>query len=224
MKWNFTKAGPSTMSQLGPRCETKLEASWPKTAQGGSGRIELRTQYAQLVALGVPCRVLGSSRNSRVYGDARRRNPEGPRPAITGHSQVSARIPESRHSIQTIATMGFSTPEDAVRALEAAYVSRDIEAAVSAKNFEEEARLMLQKINSQFAADLDLLAETARVLELAFRAQVRDSGFPDFGSVQSTFLSRRDLTPTLVELTEEFLFADGARSLEKVYAFLGASG
>jgi len=114
--------------------------------------------------------------------------------------------------------MGFPTPEDAVKALNAAYVSRDVEAAASAKDFEEEARLMLRNINPDFASDSELLAETARVLELAFRAQLRDSGFPDFESVQSRFLSRCDLTPTLVELTEECMFADGARSLEKVHA------
>lgn len=120
--------------------------------------------------------------------------------------------------------MGFSTPEDAVRALEAAYANRDVDAAVLAKDIEEEARLMLQKIKPEFASDPEILGETTRVLALAFREQLRDKGFPEFTSVQSQFVSRRDLTPALVELTEEFLFPDGARTFEKIHAFRSSRG
>ena len=36
----------------------------------------------------------------------------------------------------------FTTPESAIRTLEAAYIAEDIEAAVAARDFQEEARLM----------------------------------------------------------------------------------
>ncbi len=47
----------------------------------------------------------------------------------------------------------FDTPEDAVRTLEAAYSDKNLDAAVAAKDFEEEARLMLLKINPSFSTD-----------------------------------------------------------------------
>jgi hypothetical protein len=59
--------------------------------------------------------------------------------------------------------VGFDTPEDAVRALEQAYIQKNADAAVAAKDFVEEARLMLQKINPKLASDAEILRQTAVV-------------------------------------------------------------
>jgi hypothetical protein len=81
-----------------------------------------------------------------------------------------------------VATLDFSTPEGAIKALEAAYISKDIEAAVAAKDFNEEARLMMVRLHPQYANDSEILSKTAEALELSFRKQMREKGFPDFGS------------------------------------------
>ena len=67
---------------------------------------------------------------------------------------------------QVVNAVGFNTPEDAVRALEQAYIQRNADAAVAAKDFVEEARLMLQNMNPSLANDADILKQTAEVLEL----------------------------------------------------------
>lgn len=63
----------------------------------------------------------------------------------------------------------FATPQDAVAALEKAYADGDIESAIGARNFDEEARRMLQRIDPKMAADPSLVRETAKVLELGYR-------------------------------------------------------
>jgi len=47
-----------------------------------------------------------------------------------------------------VSPRGFDTPEDAVRALEQAYVQKDVDSAVAAMDFVEEGRQMLQKNQS----------------------------------------------------------------------------
>jgi hypothetical protein len=72
---------------------------------------------------------------------------------------------------------GYSTPEDAVRGIEAAWTRKDLEAAVRSKDFREEARLMLQKINPTLLEPADILPKTAEVLEFA-PERVNDFGTP----------------------------------------------
>src|SRR4029453_7472664 len=77
----------------------------------------------------------------------------------------------------------FTTPQNAIRSLEAAYINKDIEAAVAAKDFTEEARLMLQNMDPAFAEDPEMLKKTAELLELSFRKQMTEVGFPDFSGL-----------------------------------------
>ena len=65
----------------------------------------------------------------------------------------------------------FTTPEGAILCLEDAYRQRDIEAAVAAKDFKTEARLLLQKTGFKDFIDDEMVAKTAQALELGFRAQ-----------------------------------------------------
>ena len=122
-----------------------------------------------------------------------------------------------------LAAADFSTPEGAVRALEAAYVREDLAAAVAAKDFVTEARLMLENLSPNCATE-DAVAEAAEVLELAFRAEMEKEGFPDFLGATCTFLEREDVSPRLVRLTEECAFADGEKVVRDVYAVKGPNG
>jgi hypothetical protein len=113
------------------------------------------------------------------------------------------------------------TPEDAVRALEAAYIQKNIEAAVAAKDFVEEARFMLQKMSAELAADTEILKQTAEVLELSYRQEIRTNGFPNFSNLKCTFVARQDVSSALVKLTEECVFPDGGKSVQDVFVSKG---
>lgn len=117
----------------------------------------------------------------------------------------------------------FTIPEGAVRSLEAAYMREDIEAAVAAKDFLTEARLMLEHLTPDCVTEAGV-EEAAEVLELAFRAEMGKEGFPDFVGARCSFLAREKLTPSLVRLTEECIFADGEKVVRDVFAFKGRGG
>ncbi|HKP22240.1 MAG TPA: hypothetical protein VJV39_00130 [Dongiaceae bacterium] len=118
----------------------------------------------------------------------------------------------------------FTTPQNAIRSLEAAYISKDVEAAVAAKDFNEEARLMLESMDPQFAEDSEMLKKTADVLELSFRKQMKDIGFPDFSSVECSLGEPKTVTSTLVKVPERCVFPDGGVSEEDLHVFNGPTG
>jgi hypothetical protein len=114
----------------------------------------------------------------------------------------------------TVGAVGFDTPEDAVRALEQAYVEKSADAAVAALDFVEEGRQMLQKINPALANDAEIIKQTAAALELSFRNELRTKGFPDFGRVKCSFVGKAQISPELVKLTEQCVFPDGGKSAQ----------
>ncbi|MGO9930989.1 MAG: hypothetical protein ACLPV8_04140 [Steroidobacteraceae bacterium] len=117
-------------------------------------------------------------------------------------------------SASVVAAGGFDTPEDAVRALEQAYVHKNADAAVAAMDFVEEARQMLQKINPALANDLEIIKQAAEDLELSFRNELRTKGFPDFGKLRCSFVGKTQISPELVKLTEQCVFPDGGKSVQ----------
>jgi hypothetical protein len=110
----------------------------------------------------------------------------------------------------------FATPEGAIRALENAYRNRDIEAAVAAKDFNLEARLMLENKNPAFAQDKDLVAKAAETLELSYRAHIKKLGFPDFNDVSCEFTGREQRSESVVLVTEVCQHPDGGSSKERL--------
>jgi hypothetical protein len=114
----------------------------------------------------------------------------------------------------TVGAAGFDTPEDAVRALEQAYIEKNADAAVAALDFVEEGRQMLQKINPALASDAEIIKQTAVALELSFRNELRTKGFPDFGKLKCSFVEKARISPELVKLTEQCVFPDGAKSVQ----------
>jgi hypothetical protein len=114
----------------------------------------------------------------------------------------------------TVGAVGFDTPEDAVRALEQAYVEKNADAAVAALDFVEEGRQMLQKINPALASDAEIIKQTAAALELSFRNELRTKGFPDFARLKCSFVGKAQISPELVKLTEQCVFPDGGKSAQ----------
>jgi hypothetical protein len=112
--------------------------------------------------------------------------------------------------------VGFATPEDAVRALEQAYIEKNADAVVAAMDFVEEGRQMLQKINPSLANDPEIIKQTAESLELSFRNELRAKGFADIGRLKCSFLGKAQIAPELVKLTEQCVSPDGGKSLRDV--------
>jgi hypothetical protein len=117
-------------------------------------------------------------------------------------------------AVSAASAAGFGTPEDAVRALEQAYVQKNADNAVAAMDFVEEGRQMLQKINPTLANDPAMIKQAAEGRELAFREGLRTKGFPDFVHLKCSFVGKSQIAPGLVQLTQQCMSADGAKSTQ----------
>ena len=117
----------------------------------------------------------------------------------------------------------FTTPEGAILCLEDAYDDQDIERAVSCKNFTEEARMLLEKMNENLRND-DILEATAEVLKHSFVKSLKDDGFPLFTGIERVYPLREKITQDLYLITEICIFPDGGRSTQKIYTFRDEEG
>jgi hypothetical protein len=122
------------------------------------------------------------------------------------------------------AAPGAMSPQAAILELESAYSRHDIEAAVLAKDFREEARLMMVRTNPALADDASILTQLAEVLELAFRKQIRTSGFPEFSAVECSLSTPVAITETLAQVSETCRYPDGEVVVENLYATKSADG
>jgi hypothetical protein len=109
----------------------------------------------------------------------------------------------------------FTTPEGAILCLEDAYRRRDIEAAIAAKDFTTEARLMLQKSGFKDFVDEDHVRRTAEALTAAFRAETT-AHWPDFQGLESFFIKREKHSDKVVMVTEMCRFPDGGFSKQEI--------
>lgn len=117
----------------------------------------------------------------------------------------------------------FSTPEGAILCLEDAYDEQDIEKAVSCKNFYEEARLLLEKMNDRFSSP-EIIETTADVLRLSFIKNLEEEGFPVFHNLLRAFPERKKVTGNLYLITEVCIFPDGGKSRQQLYTFRDEDG
>jgi hypothetical protein len=111
--------------------------------------------------------------------------------------------------------MDFTTPEGAILCLEDAYRKRDIDAAVAAKDFKTEARLLLEKTGFEICINEETVAKTAEVLELSFRAYTT-ALWPDFTGLESFFPKRVPFSDGIVAVTEVCRFPDGLFSRQEI--------
>lgn len=102
--------------------------------------------------------------------------------------------------------------------LEKAYRQKDIEAAVAAKDFVAESRVMLSRLQSGMDKDPEVLKKSAEVMELSFRAEMKTNGFPDFSGIKCRFTRREKYQDfaDIVAVTEVCTFPDGGTSTQKL--------
>jgi hypothetical protein len=95
----------------------------------------------------------------------------------------------------------FTTPEGPILCLEDAYRRRDIEAAIAAKDFKTEARLMLEKTGFKDHVDDEMIAKTAEAL---------------VEGLDSFFTKREPHADKVVLVTEMCRFPDGGFSQQQI--------
>jgi hypothetical protein len=59
-----------------------------------------------------------------------------------------------------------------------------------------------------------MIKQAAEGRELAFRNELRTHGFPDFVHLKCTFTAKTQIAPGLLELTQQCLAPDGAKSVQ----------
>ncbi|MGO1070645.1 hypothetical protein [Lysobacter sp. CA199] len=109
--------------------------------------------------------------------------------------------------------MDLSTPEKALHALAAAYRDNDMDLAATYRNFELEARLVLQYLERRPDSGPQAVAELAGVLE----AKWRQAGPPDRTSVSSTVASIEHFAECFYVVTEQMRAADGRVSSHRLF-------
>lgn len=117
----------------------------------------------------------------------------------------------------------FSTPEGAILCLEDAYDEQNIEKAIVCKDFREEARMLLKRMNELYQ-DGEIVERTAEILELSFRKSLHDNGFPVFKNLLRAFPVRQKISRNLYLITEVCIFPDGSKSKQQLYTYNGPDG
>jgi hypothetical protein len=117
----------------------------------------------------------------------------------------------------------FTTPEGAILCLQKAYLERDIEAAVQAKDFRSEARVMLELSKFRDFFENEHVEAFAKAFEEAFRKFTSEK-WPEFEGLDSFFPCKTVRDDGLVEVTEVCRFPDGGYSKEVVLVSETAGG
>ena len=110
------------------------------------------------------------------------------------------------------------TPEGAILCLEDAYSAGDIDAALACKDFETEARMLLDQVPSMAGYYEGLLDQTAQTLRLSFEAHLRAGGLPSFEGFEHAFPEREFIDKDTVVVSEICYHPDGRVTLDRLVA------
>ena len=101
----------------------------------------------------------------------------------------------------------YNTPEQAIISLENAFSNKDIVNVVASKNFEAEAKIVLQRTNVEL--DQETIDLTAKLLELSLVEYILNNGFPDFSMVKRQFSELSEIDNDLYSIEETLIYEDG---------------
>lgn len=101
----------------------------------------------------------------------------------------------------------YDTPEQAIISLENAFSKKDIVNVVASKNFEAEAKIVLQRTNVEL--DEETIDLTAKLLELSLVEYILNNGFPDFSMVKRQFSELSEIDNDLYFIEETLIYEDG---------------
>jgi hypothetical protein len=117
----------------------------------------------------------------------------------------------------------FSTPEAAIKSLEEAYSSKDIDKIMEARDFKSEAKLMLLKMNPELANDQEILKGMEEVLFLGNKQEI-EAEVPDFSNLKCSLEDKKDLGNGVIQFNEICVFPDKGTSEQLVHAYKGERG
>jgi lysyl-tRNA synthetase class II len=101
----------------------------------------------------------------------------------------------------------YNTPEQAIISLENAYSKMDIVNVFASKDFEAEAKIVLQRTNVKL--NEETIAETAKLLEISLVEHIQNNGFPDFTKVSRQFSELNEINQDLYFLEETLIYENG---------------
>lgn len=116
----------------------------------------------------------------------------------------------------------FDTPEGAILALEEAYQQKDIDKALSCKDFYQEAKLMLSTFD--FPIEEEMILSTSEALALSFVSYIEKEGMPDFKNINRAFTQRDKINENYWIITEVCTYPDGGISVQKLQTYKTVQG
>ncbi len=120
--------------------------------------------------------------------------------------------------IKTALAEDLSTPESALLTLEDAYRAKDVELAVRTHDFIAEAKYILKKTLKDFAEDPKIVGMTAEDLQLSFRLEIKQEGFPDFNGAKCHVVGKETRSDRSVAMTEQCTFSNAETSNQVIVA------
>jgi len=109
----------------------------------------------------------------------------------------------------------YTTPEEAVISLEIAYTNRNLEAILASKDFETEARLILE--SKSYEITDEIILEVAKLLELSLIKSLQDNDYPNFAAARREFSELNKLKDNIFFLEERIFYPDSTCHINKIF-------
>ena len=108
----------------------------------------------------------------------------------------------------------YSTPEEAIISLENAYSNQDLDKVIESKDFETEAKLILQ--SSGMDLTKEIIRETAELLRLSLIDHIHSNGYPNFNDAERVFSNLNEVDQNLYFLEETLIYSNGEKYINKI--------
>lgn len=112
----------------------------------------------------------------------------------------------------------YSTPQEAILSLEKAYSNNDLNAIIASKDFETEAKLMLEQTTYSYdLKDEEIIKETAKLLQLGLIKSLKENGFPNFNNLKTEFSEALKFRENIYVLNEKITYPDGTVYSNRIF-------
>lgn len=112
----------------------------------------------------------------------------------------------------------YTTPEEAIISLETAYNNKDLDAVLASKDFYEEAKLVLARTQGDYdLKDLELVEETAKLMELGLIKSILENGFPYFKDLKIEHFGLQQVSKSIYVINEKITYPDNSISETRIF-------